>query len=277
MKERSCYFLFLLLFLQACSISGPKMPSLRKFRAVGPEKSQMKMNELLVKRGEFRAMQSSIKLEARKAVFEKRFNLAIAADQANRLRLELFPSNLATPALLAAVNKEQLTVIDRTQKKAWSGDLSDELVKEMTGIPINSSQMFSWLSGSVPFVSVREGLERYTYMEEKNGLRSLLILRDSKGFEYVLLFNKISGRIELDQVELSFKGTRKSFTTYARDKNTGVLQGLKLWLLEDGTEIDLQYSDLVVNPYWPEVTADKLFSLRVPRSFQQRPVSELLN
>ena len=119
------------------------MPSLRKFRAVGPEKSQVKMNELLSERAEVRAMQSSIKLEARKAVFEKRFNLALAVDQSNRLRLELFPSNLATPALLAAVNGEQLTVIDRTQKKAWSGDLSDELVEEMTGIPINSSQMLS--------------------------------------------------------------------------------------------------------------------------------------
>ena len=253
------------------------MPSLRKFRAVGPEKSQVKMNELLSKRAEVRAMQSSIKLEARKAVFEKRFNLALAADQANRLRLELFPSNLATPALLAAVNGEQLTVIDRTQKKAWSGDLSDELVEEMTGIPINSSQMFSWLSGSVPFVSVREGVERYTYMEEKDGHRSLLILRDSKGFEYVLLFKKVFGRIELDQVELSFKGKRKSFTTYDRDESSGLLKGLKLWLLEDGTEIDLRYTDLLINPFWPEGTTEKLFSLRVPRSFQQRPVSELLN
>jgi len=271
-----CLTLVFLFILQGCSSNFPTMPNLKQFSEVGPAKSRQVLNSMLDKRANLEAIQSSVKLEAKGSLFEKRFNLAIAADDRNRLRMELFPSNLASPALLASVNRSELTVIDRAQRTAWRGALSDELVEELTGIPLNSTQIFPWLSGTIPFKSFLEGLKSYSYLEEKSGNRSILRLRDKKGFEYNLLLKLIYGNLELYESELSFKGEPKSFTRYTRSPTTGSLQGLKLWLAGEGTEIKLDYPDLVVNPNWSEATREKIFSLKVPRTFQVRPVNELL-
>jgi len=253
------------------------MPNPKQFSEVGKQQSRQALNSLIDKGSRLQSFQSSVKLEAKNKIFEKRFNLALAADRGNKLRLELFPSNLASPALLAAVNRKQLTVIDRGQRTAWTGILSDQVVEKLTAIPLNSSQIYPWLSGSIPFRFFGDELESYSYMEEKSGNRSLLRLKDRKGFEYVLLLKRIYGRVDLYEVELSFNGKRKSYTKYFRKEGSGALEGLQVWLVEDGTEIKLSYTDLVVNPRWSEKTRSKLFSIKIPRTFQVRPADELIN
>ncbi len=140
-------YLFTLPMSSGCGLFAPKLPSLKKYRAVSAEEAatfraavRASSEKIQGARGQYQAL-------AVKGVSRQEGKQVVVFQRPDKLRLELFASSLNQLVLMVVSRDGNLEALDPHEGVRYEGESTPQNIARIIGVPLLPDELMLWFAG----------------------------------------------------------------------------------------------------------------------------------
>lgn len=196
----------------------------------------------------------------------ERLRHVIVFEKPDKLRVEALPLNSAFTLNLVAARDGKVVVLDPGSKRALTGSAGSGLIKDTIGIPVDESELMSYMSGRIPSAVIARDAGQQSvrvYRNDQQNTTAVVV----GNYRHFWLYNNDTLDLQTVQIRNPFRDRlllEICYELYFEVNGVRVPNKIEVWLPEEDVRFTLAFSAISVNKEFPH----KLYSVRIPSDYR---------